>query len=199
MPLRIGTLVGEICYNPFLHQPPLSRLHPRLRSPRFSSRIRFRPPFRAKRTGKLRIVALITALGMDTAKSRVTESNQTGDLAKQTHPGFGSPGTLSGPLLSVRPIKLVHWPGGSRGLGFRRGAALRVARGAWSVAVTAYSIAVIAWSIAVIRPIAVAVTAIVIRSPPAPVPIAHIAHALAQREIARCGGEIAHGHRRCRC
>src|SRR6266446_3913828 len=72
-----------------------------------------------------------------------------------------------------------------------------------SVAVATWPIAVIACrvrrpitarSIAGIAPRAVGV----IRPPPASIPIAHVANALTEREIARCGGEIAHRHRRCR-
>src|SRR5262245_22280275 len=88
-------------------------------------------------------------------------------------------------------------PAGGRALSFRREAAFKGTAGSLVIAV-AWSVAVIAWSVAVIRPIAVAVTAVVVRSPPAPVPIAHVTHALAEREVARCSGEIAHGHRRCR-
>src|SRR5262249_10615716 len=63
---------------------------------------------------------------------------------------------------------------------------------AWRVAVIAWPI--IAWPIAVIAPRAVDV----IGPPPASRPMAHVAHALTEREIARCGSEIAHRHRRCR-
>src|SRR5262249_19977195 len=70
-----------------------------------------------------------------------------------------------------------------------------------SVAVVAWCIAVITWSVAVIAG-SIAVVGLraidVVRPPPAARPIAHVAHALAQREIARRGGEIGDGHRRCR-
>src|SRR5262249_2342545 len=63
----------------------------------------------------------------------------------------------------------------------------------WWMAIRACSKAVIiAGRIAVIAPVGV------IGPPRASIPIAHVAHALAQREIARRGGEIADGHRRCR-
>src|SRR5262249_24444413 len=69
-----------------------------------------------------------------------------------------------------------------------------VAKVAWCIAVITWSVAVIARSIAVIGLRAIDV----VRPPPAARPMAHVAHALAQREIARRGREIADGHRRCR-